>query len=215
MDLIKSIDLSQIKDWAGLKYYQHKNFNVDLKKEKVVFMGDSITEWWEKHNPSFFAENNYINRGISGQTTPQMLIRFRQDVIDLNPSKVVILAGINDIAGNTGPSTIKMTTDNIISMVEIAKANDIKVLLCSVLPASTFDWRGHFDPREIVLELNRKIKEYATNNNILYVDYFNEMSNNSNGLREDLGKDGVHPNSKGYSIMIPIINDALASIEDK
>lgn len=147
----------------------------------------------------------YVNRGISGQTTPQMLVRFRQDVINLKPSVVVILAGINDIAGNTGPSTIEGIADNIMSMAELAKANNIKVVLCSVLPAFDFPWRQGLEPAEKVVKLNALLKSYAEKHNFVYVDYFTAMANESNGLKNELGNDGVHPNATGYSIMEPLI----------
>ena len=152
-------------DWPNLKRYQSDNKNVKKEKNKnprVVFIGNSITEGWDWHYPEFFNKNkNYINRGISGQTTPQMLVRFRQDVVDLKPDIVVILAGINDIAENTGPSTVKSITDNIISMSEIAVANNIKVILSSILPASDFPWRPEIEPPYKILKINSILQTYA------------------------------------------------------
>jgi lysophospholipase L1-like esterase len=173
-------------------------------------MGNSITEGWLNIRPEFFANKPYVNRGIGGQTTPQMLLRFRQDVINLMPSAVVILAGINDIAGNTGPSTIEMIVDNIVSMAELAKANNIKVILCSVLPASDFPWRPGLEPVEKVVKLNVLLKTYANKHNLVYVDYFTAMADKSNGLKNELGSDGVHPNIAGYLIMEPLIEKAIA-----
>lgn len=178
-------------------------------EHRVVFMGDSITEFWLQQRPQFFNNKPYINRGISSQTTPQMVLRFKQDVILLKPSIVVILAGINDIAGNTGPSTLQMIMDNIISMIVLAKSNDIDVIVCSLLPANDFPWKKEMKPAEKVIQLNTMIKLYANQNNITYVDYFSAMVNTSKGLRKDLGDDGVHPNTKGYTIMEPLLETAI------
>ncbi len=209
------LGLSHAQDWANLKRFQKENSELmpSMPNEKrIVFMGNSITEGWLNIRPQFFAGKLYINRGIGGQTTPQMLIRFRQDVINLKPSAVVILAGINDIAGNTGPSTIDMIFDNIISMAELARANDIEAILCSVLPAFDFPWRPGLKPAEKVVKLNALLKSYANKHSIVYVDYFTAMVNESNGLKKDLGSDGVHPNSTGYLIMEPLLEKAIASI---
>ncbi len=203
----------QAQDWANLKRFEKENIELEAPKkneQRIVFMGNSITEGWKNIRPDFFANKPYINRGISGQTTPQMLLRFRQDVINLSPSVVVILAGINDIAGNTGPSTIEMISNNIISMAELAKSNNIKVVLCSVLPAYDFPWRPGLEPAEKVIKLNSILKSYAKKNNLVYVDYFSAMVNKSKGLKEDLGSDGIHPNAKGYKIMEPIIEKSIA-----
>jgi lysophospholipase L1-like esterase len=135
-----------------------------------------------------------------------MLLRFRQDVIELRPSIVVILAGINDIAQNTGPSTVEMIANNIFSMAELAKVNNIEVLLCSVLPAEKFSWSANIEPTKIVIELNEKIRNYAIKNQITYVNYFDEMKNKSNGMKKELAEDGIHPNSKGYKVMEEILN---------
>jgi lysophospholipase L1-like esterase len=179
-------------------------------------MGNSITEGWIKSRPEFFEGKPYVNRGMSGQTTPQMLLRFRQDVIDLNPSAVVILAGINDIAGNTGPSSIEMIMDNLISMAELAIANKIKVVFCSVLPAKDFPWRPGLEPAEKVVKLNALLQNYSKEQGLIYVDYFSAMVDGSNGLKEDLGYDGVHPNALGYSIMEPLVEKGIAkALESK
>ncbi|MFT6053961.1 MAG: lysophospholipase L1-like esterase [Roseivirga sp.] len=200
------------QDWANLKKYELANSKLSPPKtdeDRVVFMGNSITEAWINVRPDFFKNNTYINRGISGQTTPQMLIRFKQDVVDLRPKVVVILAGINDIAGNTGPSTIKMITDNIFSMAEIAKANGIKVILCSVLPAADFPWQPDINPGPKVNELNKHLQAYSFTHNLVYVDYYSAMVDNRNGLRKELGEDSVHPNVAGYLIMEPIIAQGI------
>lgn len=202
----------QAQDWANLKRFQ-KN-NTELKKpepneQRIVFMGNSITEGWKTIRPDFFTNKPYINRGIGGQTTPQMLLRFRQDVVNLSPSVVVILAGINDIAGNTGPSTIQMIVNNIVSMAEIAKANNIKVIICSVLPAYDFPWKQGLEPAKKVIKLNTLLKSYTKKQGLVYVDYFSAMVNKSNGLRDELGSDGIHPNAKGYKIMEPIVEKGI------
>jgi lysophospholipase L1-like esterase len=203
------------QDWPNLKRYATENeqlLKLENMEDRIVFMGNSITEGWKQANPDFFARENYINRGISGQTTPQMLVRFRQDVVDLNPEYVVILAGINDIAGNTGPSTIQMIADNIFSMSEIATAHDIEVILCSVLPAIDFPWNPGLKPAQKVVALNLLLKEYADKHDLTYVDYFSAMVDDDMGLKADLGYDGVHPNAKGYSIMEVIIEDAFTTL---
>lgn len=203
------------QDWANLKRFQEENAGLTppAKGEKrVVFMGNSITEGWKNMRPEYFEGKPFINRGIGGQTTPQMLIRFTQDVIDLNPEAVVILAGINDIAGNTGPSTQEMITDNIFAMAELAKAHGIKVLICSVLPTADFPWRPGMAPAQKVISLNQALENYARKNNITYVDYFSAMVNSENGLKDELGSDGVHPNEAGYLVMEPILDAALKKV---
>jgi lysophospholipase L1-like esterase len=205
-------DFSFAQDWANLQKFQRDNAELPATKEgetRIVFMGNSITIGWINTHPEFFAGKSYVNRGISGQTTPQMLLRFRQDVLNLNPAAVVILAGINDIAENTGPSTIQMIADNIFSMAELARINNIEVVLCSVLPAIDFPWRPGLEPAQKVIKLNAAIKSYAEKNKITYVDYFSSMVNESKGLKEDLGTDGVHPNLKGYMIMETLLEKTL------
>ena len=204
--------LSYGQDWANLKRFQQENSELLLPKaneHRVVFMGNSITEGWLSIRPEFFKNKPYVNRGISGQTTPQMLIRFRQDVIHLKPSTVVLLAGINDIAENTGPSTIEMIANNIISMAELAKANHINVIICSVLPANNFPWREGLKPAEKVRKLNAILQSYSYENKLAYVDYYSAMVNDSNGLKKELGEDGIHPNKNGYLIMEPILEKAI------
>ena len=204
--------LSYAQDWANLKRFQKENSELMLPRaneHRVVFMGNSITEGWLSIRPEFFVNKPYVNRGISGQTTPQMLLRFRQDVIHLKPSIVVILAGINDIAQNTGPSTIEMIANNIISMAELAKANHINVIICSVLPAFDFPWREGLKPAEKVIKLNALLKSYSNKNKLEYVDYYSAMVNDSHGLKKELGEDGIHPNKIGYLIMEPILEKAI------
>lgn len=200
------------QDWANLKKYSAENKKIKNVpyKNPVVFMGNSITEGWVNFSPEFFSENNYIGRGISGQTTPQMLIRFMPDVIDLHPRAVVILAGTNDIAGNTGFSSVKMITDNIKAMAQLAAANNIKVILCSVLPVYEYPWRTGVKPIEKISEINTWIKEYAGENGHVYLDYYSEMVDEKKGLKFDFSEDGVHPNIKGYSIMEALVQNAIA-----
>ena len=203
-----------LMDWAHLKKYEQSNS--ELKKindpNRVVFMGNSITEGWSFLDKDFFINNPFVNRGIGGQTTPQMLIRFKPDVVNLNPKAVVILAGINDIAENTGPVTIENIAENIISMVEIAKANNIKVLICSTLPAIDFPWSPGMEPGPKVIKLNSILKNYCDSNNIPYVDYFSAMSDEKGGLKVPeytTAEDLVHPNLAGYKVMEKIILKAL------
>jgi lysophospholipase L1-like esterase len=167
------------QDWANLKRYQNENaaLQAPAKKEKrVVFMGNSITQGWKENRPEFFTNNPYICRGISGQTTPQMLIRFKQDVVALKPRVVVILGGTNDVAGNTGPSSLEMIVDNISSMAEIATANKIKVVICSVLPAFDYPWRKGLEPNVKIPQLNSMIKKYCDEKGYTYLDYFSAMN---------------------------------------
>ena len=203
-----------LMDWAHLKKYEQNNS--ELKKinepDRVVFMGNSITEGWSFLDKDFFINNPFVNRGIGGQTTPQMLIRFKPDVVNLNPKAVVILAGINDIAENTGPVTIENIAENIISMAEIAKANEIKVFICSTLPAIDFPWSPGMEPGPKVIKLNSILKNYCNSNNIPYVDYFSAMSDEKGGLKVPeytTADDLVHPNLAGYKVMEKIILKAL------
>ena len=204
------------QDWPNLTRYKNQNFDITAPQEnekRVVFMGDSITEEWSKLYPSYFENRSYINRGIGGQTTPQMLVRFKQDVVDLMPTVVVILAGTNDIAGNTGPSNVKMITDNIFSMATIATANDIQVVLSSVLPVHRYEWSpGIVDPPSTIDALNECLKEFSESNGLYYLDYFSEMVDNRNGLKKEFTPDGVHPNKKGYELMSAIAEKKLKSI---
>ena len=179
-------------------------------KPRVVFMGNSITDGWINADSSFFDGKNYIDRGISGQTTPQMLIRFRPDVIDLKPAVVVILAGINDIAGNTGIMTLEETFGNIVSMSQLAKASNIKVVISSVLPAYDFPWRPGMQPAEKVIKLNAMLRDYAAKNDVVYLEYFIAMKDERNGLPASLSHDGVHPTLAGYKIMEPLAEKAIA-----
>jgi acyl-CoA thioesterase I len=199
-------------DWAYLARYREENARLAPPargEDRVVFMGDSITEGWGRLD-RFFPGKPYLNRGISGQTTPQMLVRFRPDVIDLKPRVVVILAGTNDIAGNTGPMTPQMTEENLMSMVDLARANHIRVVLASVLPAFDFPWRPGLEPAPKIAALNAWIKEYAARNRIVYLDYYTAMVDARGGLKAELTKDGVHPNDAGYAVMAPLTEKAIA-----
>ena len=210
--------LAQNTDWANFDKYKEDNLKLGLPTQdenRVVFMGNSITQGWGEENPEFFEGKSYINRGISGQTTPQMLVRFRPDVVNLKPKVVVILAGTNDIAGNTGPSTLEMIEDNIASMVEIAKANNIKVVLCSVLPAYDYPWKPGLNPAKKIVDLNKWIKDYAEKNEIIYVDYFTPMADQRNGLKKEYSEDGVHPNLAGYKVMEPLVEKAIETASAK
>ena len=160
-------------------------------------------------DPEFFARNNYIGRGISGQTSPQMLLRFRQDVIELAPKAVVILAGTNDIAGNTGPSSIDMIMDNIISMAQLARANGIRVVLCSVLPANRYKWAPDVKPADTIIELNRQIKAYAEANHIPFADYYSVLVDDQKGLNPAYRIDTAHPSLEGYKLIEPLVVKAI------
>jgi lysophospholipase L1-like esterase len=208
----RSVDARQRNDWAFLARYKQANAELGDPKPgdaRVVFMGNSITDAWAKSFPTMFPGKPYVGRGISGQTTPQMLVRFRQDVIALKPRVVVILAGINDIAGNTGPSTQEMIADNLKSMTEIAKANGIQVVLSSVLPAFDFPWRAGIGPAPKVVSLNAWIKCYAAQAGVVYLDYYSKMVDARGGLSPDMASDGVHPTEAGYRIMAPLAEAAI------
>ncbi|MDR1743622.1 MAG: SGNH/GDSL hydrolase family protein [Dysgonamonadaceae bacterium] len=201
------------QDWANLKRFEKDNAQAGMPKtneSRVVFMGNSITQGWIEKAPDFFEGKPYFNRGISGQTTPQMLLRFRQDVIKLYPKVVVILAGTNDIAGNTGPSTLEMIEDNLYSMAELAQAHGIQVVFCSVLPVFDYPWRPGLEPAPKIEELNKRIKNYADTHGAVYCDFFTAMADERKGLKAELSKDGVHPNEKGYDIMAPLVEKAIA-----
>ncbi|WP_263356110.1 SGNH/GDSL hydrolase family protein [Acidicapsa ligni] len=211
-------------DWPNMKRFHDADVALPAAaagEERVVFMGDSITESWlhsgipeaqrtAATDPGFFPGKPYVNRGISGQTTPQMLVRFRQDVVELKPRVVVILAGINDVAGNTGDMTPEQTEDNFASMADLAHANDIKVVLCSILPAFDFPWKPGREPAPKVIALNAWIKAYAASHGYTYVDFYSAMVDSRGGLPATLSRDGVHPNKAGYDIMNPLVEAGIA-----
>ena len=206
------------RDWA--KFYRYEKLNTELLasgvRPDVVFMGNSITQNWAKYNPDFFKKNNFAGRGIGGQTTSHMLVRFRRDVIELNPRAVVIMAGINDIALNNGKITHENILNNIASMCELAKLHKIKVILCSVTPAVRFRWRPEVDfvPADEIIRLNKMIKEYAESHKIPYVDYHSALVDERKGMNRKYHKDEVHPNSLCYAevlepMILPVINKVL------
>jgi len=201
-------------DFGGLERYKAANAALaplSAGEKRVVFMGDSITDAWHITGPDgSFPGKPYVNRGISGQTTPQMVVRFRQDVIDLKASVVVILAGTNDLAGNTGPMTLEQTEENFASMADLATANGIQVVLCSILPAFDYPWSPGLQPAPKIATLNQWIKSYSAQKGYIYVDYYSAMTDDRGGLPPALSKDGVHPLPAGYAIMAPL---AEAGIE--
>ena len=204
-------DAQLLVDFGGLERFKEADAVLAAPKpgeDRVVFMGDSITEEWKLGNS--FPGKPYINRGISGQTSPQMLVRFRQDVIDLKPKIVIILAGTNDIMENTGPMTVEQSGESIASMADLATANNIRVVLCSVLPSSEFAWSPELKPAPRIVELNAWIKQYAAEKGYVYVDYYSAMTDERGGLPPALSDDGVHPLSAGFAIMAPM---AEAGIE--
>ncbi len=207
-------DKQMLTDFAWLAHFKEADLALAppaAGENRVVFMGDSITQGWKIEGPDgYFPGKPYINRGISGQTTPQMLVRFRQDVIDLKPKVVVILAGINDIAGNTGPMTLEQTEGNLASMAELASANHIRVVMCSIMPAYDFPWSPGMLPAPKVVAVNAWMKAYAAQNGYVYVDYHTAMKDERDGLPAMLSHDGVHPLPAGYAVMAPLVEAGIA-----
>jgi len=214
---------TRLKDWPALARYREDNSKTaapDKKEKRVVFLGDSITDSWDNpSNGGFFPGKSYINRGISGQTTPQMLIRFRPDVVALKPEVVVILAGTNDIAGNTGPMTLESIEDNLASIAELARAHGIRVVLSAVLPVSDYEKTADGQPRnqttrrppEQIKALNEWMKKYAAENKLTYLDYYSAMVDDKGFLKDELSNDGLHPNLEGYLVMNPLAEKAIAA----
>lgn len=203
---------AKLADWPDLARYHDENAALPPaapNEKRVVFYGDSITDGWGRRAGVFFPGKNYINRGISGQTTPQMLIRFQQDVVHLHPAVVVVLAGTNDIAGNTGPSTPQMILDNFASMAAIAKENSIKMVIASILPAAAYPWKPGVQPAEKIRQLNQSLKEFCKREGLVYLDYYSAMADTDGGMRPGLSSDGVHPTAKGYEIMTPLAEAAI------
>jgi len=203
-------------DWPNLANYRESNEKLKSSssgRNRIVLIGDSITEGWTEFNPTFFQENNLINRGISGQTTPQMLIRIKQDAVHLDPKIIIINGGTNDIWGNTGPSTSEMIIDNLCSMAEIAIKNNINVALSTILPVYKYPDRDDIiDPPKTISLINSVLIDYCKKNGLTFLDYFSPMADEKKGLRSDYGEDGVHPNKQGYSVMEQVLRDTIPGI---
>ena len=203
-----------MQDWPDLARYRNANAALPPPapgENRVVFMGDSITDAWGRQKGVFFPGKPYVNRGISGQTTPQMLVRFWPDVIALQPKVVVILAGTNDIAENTGPSTPQMIEDNFMAMSDLATANGIRVVLASILPAAYYPWRPRIKPAAEIRAINNWMRNYCAQKGYVYLDYYSAMATPEGGLKVDLSSDGaVHPNAAGYAVMSPLAEKAIA-----
>lgn len=206
---------AKLNDWPQLNRYRADNAALPTAaagERRVVFYGDSITDNWGRlpGTGTFFPGKPYVNRGISGQTTPQMVVRFQQDVVHLQPAVVVILAGTNDVAGNTGPSTPEMTEDNFASMAAIARQNGIKVVLASITPAYAYPWKPSVQPVPAIREINQWLKDYCVREHFVYLDYYSALVDDKGGMRPGLSFDGVHPNAAGYAIMEPLAESAIA-----
>ena len=209
----RAADSAFRNDYANFARYRAANAQLGAPatgERRVVFMGNSITEGWVRFFPTMFPGKPYIGRGIGGQTTPQMLVRFHADVVALKPAVVVILGGTNDIAGNTGPSTIEMIEDNLMAMTEVAQANGIRVVLSSVLPVYDYPWKRGLTPAPKIVAINTWMKAYAARVGAVYLDYHGAMRDDRDGLRAGLGDDGVHPNEAGYRIMADLAEKAIA-----
>lgn len=202
-----------LSDWANLARYRDLNAQLPPpapNEDRVVFMGDSITDGWARRFPQAFPGKPYVGRGISGQTTPQMLVRFRPDVLNLKPKVVVILAGTNDIAGNTGPMNVEQVEGNLASMADLAKANGIRVVLCSVMPVNDYyrPQTGQRSPEKIVA-INTWMKDYAAKNGNVYLDYYSAMLDEQKMLKKEITGDGLHPNDTGYALIEPMVEKAI------
>ena len=210
-----SISSVNAQDWANMNLFKQANAELpplENEENRIVFLGNSITIGWSETHPEFFNNKPYVNRGISGQTTPHMLLRFRQDVINIGATAVVILAGTNDIAQNTGPITLDMILDNLKSMTELARAHDIKVILCSVLPAYDYPWRPGLQPNIKIPKLNALIKAYAKKNGVYYLDYFSAINDGNNGMVNKYSPDGVHLSLEGYQFIEPMVEKAIKDV---
>lgn len=203
---------AMLADWPNLARYRDENAALPpavTGEKRVVFFGDSITDNWGHHVGAFFPGEPYVNRGISGQTTPQMLLRFQQDVVHLHPAAVVVLAGTNDIAGNTGPSTPEMIEDNFVSMSAIAKQSGIKMVIASILPAAAYPWKPGVRPAEEIRQLNQWLKFFCAREGLVYLDYYSAMADEQGGMKPGLSFDGVHPTVAGYAVMAPLAEAAI------
>ena len=206
---------AQLTDWQDLNRYREEDLALPPAvngEQRVVFLGDSITDGWGRTpgTGSFFPGKPYVNRGISGQTTPQMLLRFQQDVVRLHPAAVVILAGTNDIAGNTGPSTQQMIEDNFTSMAGLAKQNGIKLVLASITPAYAYPWKPAIHPVEQIRAMNTWLRDFCSSNGYVYLDYYSSMTDAKGAMLSGFSFDGVHPTEKGYAVMAPLAERAIA-----
>lgn len=196
-------------DWAAFGRYAEANKNVK-QAPMLVIMGDSITDFWPNRTSSdFFNKNNIVGRGISGQVTSQMLVRFRRDVLDLKPKYVAILAGTNDIAQNQGYISAENIVGNIISMVEIARAHKIKPIVCSILPAAKYPWRPEIQSVPMVQKINQMLKDYCKKHKVKYIDFYTPMADENNGLPKKYANDGIHPTSDGYAVMEKVLLENL------
>ena len=209
------IDESWI-NWTNFKKYANQNMEAKSKQKgeiRVVFLGNSIFEGWSSARPDFFNNKPYYNRGISGQVTAQMLLRFQEDVVNLDPDVLVLKAGINDIAENAGPYDQQKTLNNIKSIVQLAKANKIKIVLCSVLPANRFVWRPALTPADKVIELNVALQAYAKQENVLYLDLYAAVVDDKKGMKADYANDGVHPTVEGYKVLEHLVEEAIKRVK--
>jgi lysophospholipase L1-like esterase len=207
-EYLKAVQERARTDWPNLCRYRTANAALP-KSVRAVFMGDSITEFWAEADQELFS-NGVVGRGISGQTSPQMLLRFFQDVVELHPRAVHIMAGTNDLAGNTGPSAVQDFKNNIMAMVELAHAHQIKVTLASIPPARIFPWKPALRPAAEIVALNKWLRSYAAANRSGYIDYYSVLVDDQGGFRADLSNDGVHPNRDGYKRMRNLALKAIA-----
>lgn len=204
-----TVNAAEPREWANHKAYEQQNSTLSDGAD-IVLLGNSITELWVKDRPQFFEENSLVGRGISGQVTGQMLCRMQADVVRLNPRMVVIMAGINDLCLNQGPTKVQYVVENLKSMIEVAQANGIEVVMCSVTPADHAYWRPEVtDLASQIVELNASIQELCRMKGIKYVDYYSALVDEKGALRDEYGKDGIHPNANGYAVMEPILLSAI------
>ena len=203
-------------DWPNLGRYRAENEELKTSgndKIKTVFMGDSITEGWSLNDPEFFSRNNFVNRGVGGQTSPQMLIRFKQDAIHLNPELIIINAGTNDIAANTGPASPEMIIDNICSMAEIGLKNDIRIALSTILPVYKYPWNEKVtNVPDRISKVNTALQKYSEKHSLIFIDFFKSMVNEQRGLKAAYGVDGVHPTKQGYKVMSNVVKNTISGI---